>query len=247
MSLVIREWVLSVGGDCGEFSERVIPHLQSVHKTPDSLLALQGNTISKVIHPDHQKGSTLTDLLTYLTHRRSTPFPLMGDEGPDDKTLAAILQLAARVPDHGKLAPWRFIIIPRSAGEILGTFLEGLLKADKPDATEPALAVERGRFLRAPLCVAVVSSAAPHDKIPVWEQELSAGALCLNLLNAAAAHGFGGTWITEWLTFDRRVAEHFRLAAHERFAGFIHLSKPRGRADDRVRPDMASITSIYGA
>ncbi len=188
----------------------------------------------------------MTDLLTYMTHRRSTPFPLMGETGPDDKTLAAILHLAARVPDHGKLAPWRFIIIPRSKGEVIGAFLESLVRADKPDATDTALAIERGRFMRAPLCVAVVCCAAPHEKIPVWEQELSAGALCLNLLNAAAAHGFGGTWITEWLAFDRRVAEHFKLAAHERFAGFIHLSKPKDRADDRVRPDMAAITSTYG-
>jgi nitroreductase len=187
------------------------------------------------------------DFSHYLATRRSTPFPLMGDPGPTPDQLAAILKVAARVPDHGKLAPWRFIIIPRAAGPRLNALCEAWVLADDPGTEAARIEKERTRFTRAPVCVALVSSAGPHPKIPEWEQVLSAGAVGLNLVHAAAAWGFGANWVTEWCAYDRRMADHLGLAAHEKIAGFIHIGTPSGKAEDRARPDMATITSTYGS
>lgn len=184
--------------------------------------------------------SPLTD---HLTTRRSVPFALMGGPGPDAATLEAMLAIAARVPDHGKLAPWRFIVIGPEAGAGLGRFLESLVAADDPAVEDKRREIERTRFTRAPVCVAVVSRAAPHPKIPEWEQVLSAGAVCLNLLHAACAHGFGGTWITEWPAYDRRVLDRLGLSPHETIAGFVHIGTPTAKAEDRVRPDMNAIVT----
>lgn len=182
-------------------------------------------------------------LIDHLRTRRSTPFPLMQAPGPDAATLDAMLAIAARVPDHGKLAPWRFIVIDHAAGERLGATLEELARADDAAADPKRLEIDRTRFTRAPVCVAVVSRAAPHVKIPEWEQLLSAGAVCLNLLHAAAAHGFGGNWVTEWPAYDRRVLDRLGLAAEEKIAGFVHIGTPGAKADDRQRPDMAAIVT----
>jgi nitroreductase len=185
------------------------------------------------------------ELIGHLKTRRSVPFPLMADPGPDAATLAEMLAIAARVPDHGKLAPWRFIIIDRAAGARLGAFLGDLARADDPAADARKMEIETGRFSRAPVCVAIVSRAGPHVKIPEWEQQLSAGAVGLNLLHAAAAFGFGGNWVTEWPAYDRRVLDRLGLSPSERIAGFIHIGTPTAKAEDRVRPDMGAITSRY--
>ncbi len=182
-------------------------------------------------------------LVDHLATRRSTPFALMRGPGPDTATLAAMLAIAARVPDHGKLAPWRFIIIDAAAGAALGAELERLVLADDPAAEPKRLEIDRGRFARAPVCVAVVSRAAPHPKIPEWEQVLSAGAVCHNLLHAAAAYGFGGNWVTEWPAYDRRVLDRLGLAVGETIAGFVHIGTPEAKAEDRQRPDMAAIVT----
>ncbi len=182
-----------------------------------------------------------TALVAHLKTRRSTPFALMQGPGPDDATLDAMLEIAARVPDHGKLAPWRFMVIGPDAGKRLGEALERIILADDPAAPDNRREIERARFLRAPVCVAVISRAAPHPKIPEWEQVLSAGAVCLNLLHAATAHGFGATWITEWPSMDRRFLDHLGLEAHETIAGFVHIGTPSARAEERVRPDMSAI------
>jgi nitroreductase len=184
-------------------------------------------------------------LIDHLKTRRSTPFPMMQEPGPDAATLEAMLAMAARVPDHGKLAPWRFVIIDRQAGARLGAFLGDLVKSDDAVADPKKVEIDAARFTRAPVCVAVVSRAAPHVKIPEWEQVLSAGAVCLNLLHAAIAHGFGGNWVTEWPAYDRRVRERLGLEAHETVAGFVHIGTPSGKADDRQRPDMTAITSRF--
>lgn len=184
--------------------------------------------------------SRLTD---HLRTRRSTPFPLMQTPGPDDATLDAMLAIAARVPDHGKLAPWRFIVIDHAAGERLGAALEEIARANDATVEEKKLEIDRARFTRAPVCVAVVSRAGPHVKIPEWEQLLSSGAVCLNLLHAATAFGFGGNWVTEWPAYDRRFLDRLGLALEEKIAGFVHIGTPVARADDRQRPDMAAIVT----
>ena len=182
-------------------------------------------------------------LVDHLKTRRSTPFPLMQGPGPDAATLSDMLAIAARVPDHGKLAPWRFIVIDQTAGRGLGEVLEALARADDAAADPKKLEIDRGRFTRAPVCVAVVSRAGPHVKIPEWEQLLSAGAVCLKLLHAAAAFGFGGNWVTEWPAYDRRFLDRLGLGPDEKIAGFVHIGTPAARAEDRQRPDMAAIVT----
>lgn len=183
-------------------------------------------------------------LIDHFTTRRSLPFPLMAAPGPDAGTLRAMLTIAARVPDHGKLAPWRFLVIGPERGAELGAFLESLAVDDDPTLDEARRAKERTRFTRAPLAVAVVSRARPHAKIPEWEQVLSAGAVALNLLHAAAAHGFGANWVTEWCAYDRRFLDHLGLAPDEKIAGFVHVGTPAGKPEDRIRPDLDTLITI---
>ncbi|GGK54239.1 nitroreductase family protein [Salinarimonas ramus] len=178
-----------------------------------------------------------------LHTRRSTPAKQLEAPGPDAATLDDMLRIASRVPDHGKLAPWRFVVIDAQAGARLGETVEAAFVADRPDASEEERAVERGRFTRAPVTVAVVSCAAPHPKIPEWEQVLSAGAACLNLLLAAEAHGFGASWITEWVAYDRRILDALGLSPHEKVAGYVHVGTPRMRMSDRPRPELAAIVT----
>lgn len=182
-------------------------------------------------------------LLETLRTRRSTPAHKLTDPGPDAATLEDMLRIASRVPDHGKLAPWRFVVIDRAAGARLGETIEAAFLADNPDATPEQREAERGRLTRAPLVVAIVSRAAPHPKIPEWEQVLSAGAACQNLMLAAEAHGFGANWITEWIAFDRRVLDALGLAPHERIAAFVHIGTAPARMPDRPRPDLADIVT----
>ncbi len=168
----------------------------------------------------------------------------MAEPGPDDETLAAMLIIAARVPDHKKLAPWRFIVLRGDSRAAFGERLAEVCAINEPDASSARLETERTRFLRAPVVVAVVSSPKPHPACPEWEQVLSSGAACLNLLHAAKAMGFGAQWITEWYGFDERVKAAFGLEAQERFAGFVYIGTPTETPDERDRPDMAQITSF---
>lgn len=185
------------------------------------------------------------DLLAYLKTRRSTPILQLSGPGPEGAVLDDILQIAARVPDHGKLAPWRFILY-RGAGAVAAGEKLCALKLSR----EPALAAqlqeaERTRFTRAPLVIGVVSRAGPHVKIPVWEQELSAGAVCLNLLHAVIASGFGGAWLSEWPVFDAEASALLGATAGERFAGFVHVGTPTEPPFERERPDMAKIVTEF--
>jgi len=184
-------------------------------------------------------------VLEFLLRRRSTVARLLGEPGPDGATLRLILRAGARVPDHGKLAPWRFVVIRGEARERLGEAMAGIYRAANPDADEDRLERERGLALRGPVIVAVISRAAEHPKIPVWEQELSAGAVCQNLLSAAIALGFGAQWITEWWTYDAAAGKVLGLAAGERIAGFIHIGTYGKPLDDRPRPDLFDIVSEW--
>lgn len=183
-------------------------------------------------------------VLRHLSTRRSVSAAAMMEPGPDRATLAAMLTVAARVPDHKKLAPWRFIVIEGEARARFGELLARICAGNEPGASETRLDTEHGRFLRAPVVVAVVSSPVPHPAAPEWEQVLSAGAVCLNLLHAASAHGFGGQWITEWYGYDAAVKAGFGLQSHERFAGFVYIGTPKEKPTDRDRPSLAAITSF---
>lgn len=181
--------------------------------------------------------------LELLRTRRSVAPPRLDGPGPTREELDAILTLAVRVPDHGKLAPWRFIVIEGEARTRIGTVIADTFAADHPDADAGRLDQERARLSHAPVVVAVVSRARPHVKIPEWEQVLSAGAVAMNLVVAANASGFSTSWLTEWFGYDRRVLDALGLDPRERLAGFVHIGRPQEAPVDRPRPDLAEIVT----
>ncbi len=187
------------------------------------------------------------DAIALLSARRSVPASALGEPGPDAVTLERLLTIAARVPDHKKLVPWRFVVLRGEARAAFGKRLAEICALREPDASGIRLETERNRFLRAPVVVAVVSSPVEHPACPEWEQVLSAGAVCMNLLNAATAMGYGTQWITEWYGFDEKVAAAFGLADHERFAGFVYIGTAAERPADRDRPDLARIVRFPDA
>jgi nitroreductase len=189
----------------------------------------------------------MTDWLAALQTRRSVSARLLTGPAPDKAQIDTMLTIASRVPDHGKLAPWRFIIIGGEAREALGQKLADIASRTQGITEPDRLAVEQERFTRAPLVIAVVSKAADHPKIPVWEQQLSAGAVCMNLLSAAAALGFGACWLTEWMAYDEAARAAIGLEASELIAGFIHIGQASETPADRPRPDLDQIASHWQA
>ena len=189
----------------------------------------------------------MNETLALLSRRRSIAPQFLGEPGPSSEQVETLLRLAARVPDHGKLAPWRFIVIAGAGRERLGAVALDLRLQDKPDLDEAMRQAERGRFTRAPLVIAVISRAAPHVKIPEWEQVLSAGAVCMNLTVAATAMGFGTAWLSEWCAYDARFRAALGLAEIEKIAGFVHIGRPTIVPEDRVRPDLAAIVTHFPA
>ncbi|APF37897.1 nitroreductase [Chelatococcus daeguensis] len=185
------------------------------------------------------------ETIALLSARRSVAARQMQAPAPSDEELNTLLTLAARVPDHGKLVPWRFIVFSGEARVKAGEIIAAAFAADNPEADEKRLAAERERLTGAPLVVAVVSRATPHPKIPEWEQVLSAGAVCMNLVVAANAMGFATSWITEWYAYDRRVLEAFGLAANERIAGFVHIGTASETPPDRPRPELSAIVTRF--
>ena len=189
----------------------------------------------------------MPDALELLKTRRSLkPIELTGP-GPDPEQLATLLTVASRVPDHGKLAPWRFIVFEGKARLAAGDPIAAVFQAQHPEATAEQVAFERNRLARAPLVIAVVSRAGPHVKIPEWEQVLSAGAAAMNLVTAAHALGYGACWITEWYAYDRQVVDALGIGPNERIAGFVHVGTPVRAPEDRPRPALDSIVSRYGS
>ena len=178
----------------------------------------------------------MPDALELLNSRRSVKPIEMTGPGPDARELEKLLTIASRVPDHGKLAPWRFIVFEGEARDAAGEVIAKRFAAEHPEATAEQLAFERNRLARAPLVIAVVSRAAPHVKIPEWEQQLSAGAAAMALVVGAHAMGFAASWITEWYAYDRAVLDGLGLDAHERIAGFVHIGRPRKPPEERDRP-----------
>jgi nitroreductase len=181
--------------------------------------------------------------LDLLLSRRSGSAKAMGEPGPSRDQLAAILKAGARAPDHGKLFPWRFIVFEGDGRERFGRMLGEILEAE--GERERQIDEETKRFLRAPLVVGVISAARELIKIPVWEQELSAGAVCQNLLIAAHASGFVGNWITEWYAYHPKVKERLGLKPGERVAGFIYIGTSAVELEERPRPEMDKIVSYF--
>ena len=185
-------------------------------------------------------------LKSYLETRRSTPAFQMSEPGPSRTEIEEMLTLASRVPDHGKLAPWRFVVYHGAERERISLELARVAIANKPDISEEMKAVEKARLTRAPVVIAVISQAAPHVKIPEWEQVLSAGAVCLNLVMAANAMGYASNWLTEWFAFDVSVYPLLGVASDEKIAGFIHIGTQKLHPGERPRPDLADIVTFAG-
>jgi nitroreductase len=184
------------------------------------------------------------EMLSLLARRRSAKVGHLGEPGPNDDQINALLRLAARVPDHGKLGPWRFIVVAGAARARAGEALASVI-ANDDGVDESRLAAARNLLQRAPVCVIVVSSPTPSLKAPDWEQEQSAAMASFALLLGAHAMGFGGCILTEWPTYDARARAALSLKEHERIAGFVYLGTPREAATERFRADLASRVSRY--
>jgi nitroreductase len=184
--------------------------------------------------------------LEILNQRRSVPSRQLGEPGPDDGQLRALLTAAIRVPDHGKLAPWRLVTIRGDARAKLGAALAEMHLRHEPDAPPAAIEKDRTRFDCAPLIVAVVARIEEnHPKIPAQEQLLSAGCVAYNLLLGAQAQGFGAQWLTGWAAYDREAASLLGLADDERIVAFVHIGSAREPAPERTRPALDSVVSEW--
>ena len=187
----------------------------------------------------------MPDALQLLKTRRSVKPREMTGPGPSPAELETILTIGARVPDHGKLAPWRFIIFEGDARARAGDVIAGVFAQKNPNASPADIEVEKRRLTDAPLVIAVVSFTRPHPKVPPWEQELSAGASAMNIVTAATALGYGANWLTGWFAFDRDVLTGLGLKADEKLAGFIHIGTPSKPSEDRPRPALADIVTRF--
>jgi len=184
--------------------------------------------------------------LKLLSTRRSVKPDLLGEPGPSADEIATILTIASRVPDHKKLAPWRFIVLEGDARERLGEVVaQACIAGEKEPPSDVRLSMERKRLLRAPVVIAVVSRTRAHPGAPEWEQILSAGAACFNLCLAANAMGYGTSWLTEWIAYDKHVGAALGLAEAERIAGFIYIGTPTGKPDERERPALSDIITRW--
>ena len=183
-----------------------------------------------------------TAVMEFLHTRRSRPAKLLQDPAPDREALMPILTAAARTPDHGKLEPWRFIVLEKPALNRLADAVEQC--GAEIGRTEEDIAKARQQFLDSPLCVAVIEVQKPSEKIPAIEQTYSAGAVCLSLLNAALASGWGANWLSGWPSHDCAFCQKtLGLADNERVAGFIHIGTASAIPPERPRPDLDSITT----
>lgn len=177
----------------------------------------------------------------FLASRRSASALSLAAPAPFDDEVLALLTIAARVPDHGKLAPWRFVLF---AGEAKARFVAGLeaIAARRPDGGK--LHAKLAKLRTPPLTIAVISRYIQGD-IPEWEQRLSAGAVCMNLVTAAQAMGYGANWITDWYAYDAEALALLGIAEGERVAGYVHVGTPSEAPLERVRPDVASLTRSW--
>lgn len=189
-----------------------------------------------------------TPIFEFLAARRSVKPDRLAAPGPTPEQLRQILTVGTRVPDHKKLAPWRFIVFEGDARKSVG---EVFAKACQAEESQPPshvrLDMERERFLRAPLVVAVVSSLKPRPGAPEWEQILSAAAVCYNTCLAANALGFGTTWLTEWIAYSKTVREALGLKEAERIAGFLYIGQPMEKPEERERPVIENLITEWSA
>lgn len=180
-------------------------------------------------------------LLDYLLTRRSVGPAFLRGPGPDAEQLRTMLTIGTRVPDHGKLTPWRLVVFEGEDRAKAGEALAAIAKRNNPALDEASLEIERQRFLPAPLTIGVISAPQQHPKVPEFEQLLSAGNVAFNLVHAAHALGFAASWVTRWFTFDRDAATALGARDGERFVGFVHVGTPTIVPEDRPRPELGDV------
>ncbi|MCC8946647.1 nitroreductase [Bradyrhizobium sp. Arg62] len=185
------------------------------------------------------------DAIELLKTRRSVKPREMTGPGPSPAELETILTIGARVPDHGKLNPWRFIIFEGEARMRAGEVIACVFARKKPGAAKADIELEGRRLTDAPLVIGVVSFTKWHPEVPAWEQELSAGASAMNIVTAATALGYGACWLTGWFAFDRDVLDGLGLKADERLAALVHIGKPTKQSEDRSRPALSEIVTWF--
>ena len=184
-------------------------------------------------------------LRDYLKTRRSVGIGFLKDPGPSPDELNEILAIGTRVPDHGKLAPWRLVVIEGEARIAAGEKLAEIAKRNNPALDEASLANERRQFLPAPVTIGVIFSHKPLAKAPELEQLLSAGNVCFNLMHAAFALGYAASWVTRWFAFDTVAQQMLGARGGERFIGFVHIGTPSAVIEDRDRPDLAKVVTRW--
>ena len=189
--------------------------------------------------------ATNTQMRDYLMNRRSVGMAFLKDPGPTAAELEQILTIGTRVPDHGKLAPWRLVVIEGDNRAKAGERLAEIAARQNPAIDAAALEVERQRFLPAPVTIGVISTASPHPKIPEFEQLLSAGNVAFNLVHAAYALGFAATWVTRWYAYDSEAGAALGLKTGERFIGFVSIGTPTAVIEDRPRPALDEIVTRW--
>ncbi|WP_298257970.1 nitroreductase [Bradyrhizobium sp.] len=187
----------------------------------------------------------MPDAIELLKTRRSVKPREMSGPGPSPSELDTILTIGARVPDHGKLSPWRFIIFEGDARLRAGEVIASVFAKKNPNASPADIEIEKRRLTDAPLVIGVVSLTRQHPKVPPWEQELSAGASAMNIVTAATALGYGACWLTGWFAFDRDVLDGLGLKADEKLAGLIHIGKVAKPNEDRPRPVLSDIVTRF--
>ncbi len=184
-------------------------------------------------------------VIDFLESRKSTPISDLKEPAPSETEIATMIRIASRVPDHGRLAPWRFIIYRGDDRVRIGEMLAERAQEIEGPLPEARLEKERTRFSRAPLVIGVVHCPRDNTTIPQWEMLLSGAASAMNLVLAAGALGYGANWITNWYSDDAEGRRILGLAPEERVVGFVHIGTIDGDAPDRPRPDPAKLVSEY--
>ena len=179
-----------------------------------------------------------------MATRRSGKPRDLGEPGPSREQLDRILAAATRTPDHGKLGPWRFVIVPDDKRDAFHALLERAYRAERPEAGKVELEAVRQFAYQAPALIVALSAPAHASHIPIWEQELSAGAACMNLLIATHAEGLAGGWLTGWAAYSDIVRDAFGQPG-ERIAGFIYIGKPAEPLEERVRPELDKLITHF--
>ncbi|MCA8890073.1 MAG: nitroreductase [Parvularculaceae bacterium] len=185
------------------------------------------------------------DIQQLLALRRSTSADQLCEPGPKDAELAEMLRMAARVPDHRRVTPFRFIVFQGRGRDAAAGLMAASFRKQNPDAEDAAIAVEERRFARAPLIVCLVASPDRSHKTPEWEQMLTVGAVGLNLLHAASSYGYAAQWLTEWYAYDEEFCREIGVADGESVAGFFYIGSAKAPPRERARPDMAHIVTHF--